>query len=209
MIPQIQTYMNRLVRLDKPSPDDIDIIDIATALSNLTRFTGHVGFYSVAEHSYGVAVLTRYFAVRDIEACTKDSRLLFEAFKAGLLHDASEAYLGDVSSPLKMLLPEYRKLEAQFEEVINEKFKVHAFKVSTPAGTVDLVKAADLAMLELERQTFFGAVHRDVWPGFVPGYEVSNDLLTVLTFGAIDLGVPPRLPIDACNLFLHGFYDRP
>ena len=90
-----------------PSPDEIDIQDIAFALSNKTRFSGHTQFYSVAEHSVAVAY-----------------RLPTHLRLAGLLHDAAEAYLGDIPSPLKAVLPDYRALEKLNEMAIASKFDV-------------------------------------------------------------------------------------
>lgn len=101
----IQTFTGRRIRLMAPKLGDIDIIDIAHALSNQCRFVGHVRqFYSVAEHSVLVS----------LEA--------HEHPLDGLLHDASEAYLMDISSPLKHLLPDYQKFEEKFTRSIRSKF---------------------------------------------------------------------------------------
>lgn len=198
MKPLIQTCTGKLIDLTAPTVADIDIRDIARSLSNLSRFTGHVGFYSVAEHSVGAAALTQFFAIREMKAVEENPLLSAEAFKAGLLHDATEAYLGDVSSPLKSILPEYKRLEEQFHEVITERFRIHTFKVQTEHGVVDLVKAADMAMLELERQRFFGLERDPAWPGFLPGYEIERDTFDELTDGRIEFG---RDPMAAWNLF--------
>jgi len=81
----IQTISGRKFPLAEPDPNQIDIEDIAHALSMLCRFNGHcTQFYSVAEHSMHVS-----------HEISNDLAL------AGLLHDAAEAYLGDVPSPLK------------------------------------------------------------------------------------------------------------
>ena len=96
-----------------PSPDEIDINTIATGLSNVCRYGGKVNhFYSVAEHS---VILAK--KVLEETGCT-DKTL------AALLHDASEAYLGDVSRPLKQFLPEYIAIEEKAEKVIQEKFNI-------------------------------------------------------------------------------------
>ena len=106
--PIITTRSGRRVDLTNPRPDDICIYDIAWALSHICRWTGHVAsFYSVAEHSVLVS-----------------ERVPVAYARAALMHDAAEAYIGDVSAPLKSVLPEYRRLEAQFSAVIAEKFNI-------------------------------------------------------------------------------------
>lgn len=93
-----------LVDLVAPDPATICIEDIAHALSHLCRFTGHVKrFMSVAEHSCNVA-----------------ADLPREVRLAGLLHDSAEAYLGDVSTPLKALLPAYREMEHKILRTIEK-----------------------------------------------------------------------------------------
>lgn len=85
MSPWIQTYNGRQVHPFDPDPAQIDIHDIAHALANLCRFTGHTQqFYSVAQHSVLVA-----------QQCPAE----FAAW--GLMHDAAEAYLNDIARPLK------------------------------------------------------------------------------------------------------------
>ncbi len=104
----ITTLSGKFFDILKPEDYDYDIEEIATALSNLCRYTGHVTrFYSVAEHSVLV------------------SRIVPERLAmAGLLHDASEAYLGDVSSPLKQLLPEYKRIEERVQQAIAASFNL-------------------------------------------------------------------------------------
>lgn len=102
----ISTVSGRFFDILKPEDYEFDIDEIATALSNICRYTGHVNkFYSVAEHSVLVSRLV-------------PSRLAL----AGLLHDASEAFVGDVSSPLKKLLPEYKRIEERVQEAIADQF---------------------------------------------------------------------------------------
>ena len=102
----ITTASGKFFDILRPEEYEFDIEEIATALSNLCRYTGHVNrFYSVAEHSVLV------------------SRIVPERLQlAGLLHDASEAYLGDVSSPLKRLLPEYKAIERNVQAAIAQRF---------------------------------------------------------------------------------------
>jgi 5'-deoxynucleotidase YfbR-like HD superfamily hydrolase len=90
----------------EPAKSEYDIDTIATALSNICRYTGHVTrFYSVAEHSVLV------------------SRIVPARFSLeGLLHDASEAFVGDVSSPLKKLLDRYQEIEYNIQEDVARRF---------------------------------------------------------------------------------------
>jgi hypothetical protein len=91
----IQLYTGQPFWPLDPRPEEIDILDIAHALSMQCRYSGHVNsFYSVAEHSVHI------------------SRAVSPEFALwGLLHDASEAYLVDIPKPLKPLLPQYKAAE--------------------------------------------------------------------------------------------------
>jgi len=84
----IQTFTGRQFYPLTPRPADVDIRDIAHALAFKCRFCGHARvFYSIAEHSVRVShVVPETLAL------------------AGLLHDAAEAYLADVSRPVKHAL---------------------------------------------------------------------------------------------------------
>lgn len=126
----ITTLSGQYFDILRPEEYDYQIEEIATALSNLCRYTGHVNsFYSVAEHSVLV------------------SRIVPERLAlAGLLHDASEAYLGDVSSPLKKLLPEYRAIEERVQRAI-----ANAFGFEYPFH--EEIHAADKRMYWQERQS--------------------------------------------------------
>lgn len=102
----MQTYTGRKFYPTAPTVEDIDPIDIAHALSLLCRYNGHVTqFYSVAEHcvlmSHAVAPEHALWA---------------------LLHDATEAYVGDMVRPLKLQLPEYREVEDHLMVVIADRF---------------------------------------------------------------------------------------
>lgn len=89
----ISTFTNNRIDPTDPSPEDIHIEDIAHALSMMTRANGHFKtFYSVAQHSINCA---NEAAAR---GCSKRIQL------ACLLHDASEAYLSDITRPVKKQL---------------------------------------------------------------------------------------------------------
>jgi len=102
----IRTYTGKYLNVRDPQPDQIDIIDIAVGLSRMPRFAGHsVHFLPVAQH------------------CILMSNIVSPENKlAALLHDASEAYLGDIAKPIKALMPDYQALEDRLMTVIAAKF---------------------------------------------------------------------------------------
>lgn len=125
----IQTLSGKKFDYINSTIDDIDIEDIAGALSNICRFAGHLSeFYSVAQHS----VLCSQLVAPEF------------AFEA-LMHDAAEAYCLDIPAPLKALLPDYRQIETRTDQLIRLKFGL-------PLDETYLVKYADLTMLATERR---------------------------------------------------------
>lgn len=128
----VQTFTGRAFPIESPSPSDIDIDDIAPALSKICRFNGHCrGFYSVAQHSVLVAEhLEWQYAPRHI-------------VRAGLFHDAAEAYVGDLMRPLKELLPSYGDIEYNIASAI-------AAHYHFPFPLPHEVRAADNVLLATE-----------------------------------------------------------
>lgn len=123
----IQTKTGKKFYPLKPSIDDICIEDIAYSLSNLCRYNGHCNkFYSVAEHSvYTSQYVSSEFALE------------------GLLHDAAEAYIGDIASPVKKIIPDVKKIENKILKCVSKKFKLkYPFHKS--------VKEIDLRLLTTE-----------------------------------------------------------
>lgn len=110
----IQTYTGLKLHVADPLPEEINIRDIAHQLSYWPRFAGTTPlFYSVAEHSLLVDKIL-------VQLGIVDPMIRLQ----GLLHDSAEAYLGDIPSPIKVLLPEYIELEKKYLKVIGERFKV-------------------------------------------------------------------------------------
>ena len=130
----IQTYSGKRFELDEEiNPDTIDIEDIAHALSQICRFGGHTRqFYSVAEHSVRVA------------------HLLVDQGRAvqlqGLLHDAAEAYLGDIVRPLKT--EAQREREHVVHSAIIQKFGIEQYGVNPLLPSV--IALVDEQMLQTE-----------------------------------------------------------
>ncbi len=108
---EIMTYTRKMFDPLRPEWEKIDIADIAHALSMLCRANGHFPtFYSVAQHCINcmVEAKARGYSERVQLAC--------------LLHDASEAYLSDVTRPVKAELPRYKEIEAPLQEMIWNKW---------------------------------------------------------------------------------------
>ncbi len=108
MSPYIPTYTGKLFHILEPDPSNICIEDIAHSLSYCCRFTGHTKFhYSVAAHSIMVSML-----VPPVDELW------------GLLHDASEAYIQDISRPLKYsgLMTGYLELEKRMQNAVCDRF---------------------------------------------------------------------------------------
>jgi hypothetical protein len=109
----IPTYSGKWLSGIFPTQDDIDIHDIARGLALKCRFSGQINdFYSVAQHSIWVAQ-----KVRDMHGSLSEQR-------TALLHDAAEAYVGDVPRPYKNHLPDFKVMEDRILCAILDKFHV-------------------------------------------------------------------------------------
>lgn len=171
---EILTSSGRYVNPLALRPEDICIEDIAHALSMRCRFSGHTReFYSVAQHSVMCAKV--------LLGKASDT-----AVKQALLHDAAEAYLQDMATPLKAdpkLGAAYREAESAAWYVISEHYCL-------PYAFLPEVKEADLAMLALERRELMPA--NGEW-GILEGVEPPNFVLS------------PWVPWQSQAVFLHWF----
>lgn len=153
----IRTASGGRFTFENPSPGEVQLEDIAQALSMQCRFNGHCPeFYSVAEHSVLVA---RLFKIHNGSA---------ESVSA-LLHDAAEAYVGDLVAPLKRLLPEYDRYEARANVAIAARFGL-------PVGFADdaYVKRMDRLALAIECAALFG-IDPEEW-GFDPSWPYAQHM---------------------------------
>ena len=135
MTNKITTYTNKRMNPLNASLDDIEIEDIAHALSLMTRGNGHVKyFFSVAQHSIN---------------CFKEARARgysIDVQLASLLHDASESYLSDITRPVKRELNLYREIENKLQSLIYYKY----FGRDLTQEEKDQVLDVDNAMLVVE-----------------------------------------------------------
>jgi hypothetical protein len=128
-----------------PRPEEVVIEDIAHALARICRFGGHTrGFYSVAQHSVIVSQIV------------PESLAL-----AALLHDATEAYIGDMVRPLKYSIPQYLVIEDRLWDVIAARFNLPRI---LPAE----IKHADNIALVTERRDLLE--HQRTWGEWSKAY---------------------------------------
>lgn len=121
-----------------PNPDEIFLDDIIRALICEPRYAGHSSeFYSVAEHSLHCLDLAR----RD--GLSEDLQRL------ALMHDAHEAYVKDIPSPLKSLLPDYQRIEAKVWAAV-------AFRFGLPEQVPDIIHHIDRVALATEKRELMG-----------------------------------------------------
>lgn len=144
-----------------PQPHEIEIDDIAHALSNICRFGGHCReFYSVAQHSVMV------------------SRIVLPQFALqALLHDAAEAYVGDMVKPFKCLMPEFENAEEKVFAAIARRFNF-------PEELNRQVKAADSILLATEARDLMHL--GPIWEKWLAGWTPLPERIRPLSAPAAE-----------------------
>jgi 5'-deoxynucleotidase YfbR-like HD superfamily hydrolase len=141
----IRTFTGRQFWPLNPHADEVNIEDIAHALSLICRFTGHTyALYSVADHSLRVSKKAEQLVL----SRGRNVRLARAAALWGLLHDASEAYVCDVSSPVKGTAgfgQLYRQIEAGIMSAVAARFGLRL-------PQMEAVKEADRILLNTEKR---------------------------------------------------------
>ena len=181
----ITTYTGEdFIPLD-PNASQIHIEDIAHALSLMCRANGHfVRFYSVGQHSINCAneAKARGLSNRVQTAC--------------LLHDASEAYLSDITSPVKSHLPEYLSIEKRLQDIIYIKFLGSPLS-EDEVGQVDEIDR-DMLVCEfialMKKKVFDGHPDTSSQPSFeFHGFtETENEFLCIFNGAKINSPFSPR-----------------
>lgn len=167
----ILTYTGERFSCLDPAPESVNVGDIAHALSMICRFGGHTRvFYSVAEHSLNVMHALPNGSPPELRLCA-------------LMHDAAEAYLGDMVTPLKRCMPRYRQAEDAVWKAIASRFGL-------PSKLPPAVELADQQMLLAERDLLMHPDH-GAWPGdgrITPGaVYVSNGTPSSVEFHFLDV----------------------
>jgi len=192
------TVSGRVIDLADPNPRDLVIGDIAHGLAHVCRFAGHLPmFYSVAEHSLLVMWILYETPLR----------------LHGLLHDASEAYLGDVSRYLKhsSFMDGYRILEHVMQGAIARAFKLpelstaerHQLKVAD-----NLAAVYERSCLRYRRRwDAQAAISQAVADGFVPG--PVDELLRAADAipGGSEMHLRPLSSTEVKDLFIESHDD--
>lgn len=172
----ITTFTGKHFDPVNPDMSQVDIIDIAHALSLICRGNGHVQtFFSVGQHCINAAreAAARGYSKRVVLAC--------------LLHDAGEAYMSDVPRPLKAAMPEYVQIENRLLDLIYEKFLGSALTEEETA----LVKSIDDDLLYYDLRVLLNELsdrpapklHIQLEYDFVPFVEVAQTYLEIFQKG--------------------------
>lgn len=178
----IQTVGGRKVHIPNTDPDSIHHEDFSWALSNAARFAGHLSKpMSVAEHSVNVS---RFAGLLALENGRSEAEIALVALQ-GLLHDATEAYLCDIPTPFKVMIPGYAEMEHALWEVIANKYGV-------PVQMYPEVKSADKVMLMSERDQY---------------RDVTDDWGDLELIARVELNPEPATQSEAHATFLAEFFN--
>jgi hypothetical protein len=153
-----------------PQPDMIHAVDLAWGQGMTCRFGGQsLEFYSVAQHARSVSYLVPE-----------------EHAFAGLMHDAAEAYIGDMVGPLKQLCPDFKDIEKRVEAAIFAKYGI-------PLPMDPCIKHADLRMLRTEQRDLTAGAGRN-WNGLDDWPPLEERII-------------PWAPDVAAQMWLHRFIE--
>jgi len=174
----IRTFTGRYFDVLNPKAEDICIEDIAHALANQCRFTGHTRvFYSVAEHSVRASKLVP----------------AYEALSA-LLHDSTEAYLVDLARPVKHhtpIGPVFRSMEHRIWLAIAEKFAL-------PVELSLDIHRADNIMLATEKRDLM--THNGGDDAYLTTHVLGDNIQPLE-----DHIIPVAMPFQAADMFLQRY----
>lgn len=170
--PWLATSTGNMWSILEPDKSDVHLIDIVVGLARTCRYGGQIredaDFYSVAEHC---TLMVKWMLANAMLHFRED------ALKV-LLHDASEAFLGDIPTPLKALIPAYKVIEDRCQDVIDAAFGLDAAKIThAEIKNVDIRIRDDerSAMIAEPAQSLQRKIFWEKHPGLEPlGVEVRG-----------------------------------
>ncbi len=174
----LETFTGIKFHVMQPSAEEVCIEDIAHALSMIPRFGGQARrFYSVAAHSLHVLSMALRHSVADVKT-ERGSRIA----RYCLLHDAAEAYLGDMVRPLKLSMPDYRAAEERVFDCILARFGL------SRGDEPHFLKTIDNMALATEARDLVLSGGTEWRLGVIPDFisEVNHDSPGFLEQGFID-----------------------
>lgn len=182
-----RTRTGILFDIKDPSPEAVHQADIISAMSKTCRYVGQIPrFYSVAEHSLYVLSLAEKLVASGRYPKRKLTRNLRLAL---LLHDAHEAYCGDISRPMGLVLKDLGVDVEPVRQRLDVAIAAH-FGFEANAFKNPLVKFCDNQMLLVEQYHFWPDIYQQVvspaylWaastPSFIPPSEISHQFLAKL-----------------------------
>ena len=146
-----------------PDPADVCVADIAHALASITRWGGHCAKrYSVAQHSLYAADVAWRIASPGLAQSVHDY---------ALIHDAHEAYIGDIPTPIKVGIPGWAEVEERVQAAVLTFFKLPPITPEIEA----LVQRADLLTLHMEARALFS--EERLWTQWLPAVEIPPWLM--------------------------------
>ena len=182
----IVTYTGKVFEFMNPKPEMVCIEDIAHALANICRYTGHIKqFYSVAQHCVLMA-----------NADLPGDPLV------RLLHDATEAYIGDLASPWKGLLlvdvPQKEPVKSRFPFIGNlDTVKLFEQRLEVVIGMALRVDLSPNPEIKLGDTRMFWTEVRDLMPKMPEDFEWGPPRMQPL-----DAKIVPWNPVTAEGMFL-------
>jgi hypothetical protein len=178
----IETISGRRFPFVNTKPEDVSLEDIIHALAYLPRFNGHTDVpYSVGQHTL--------FCLSHAEG----------HYAEVLVHDFAEAYIGDITSPLKSILPDFRAIEERVQRAIRVHF---GLPPGVPVEAEAEVRRVDLLALSSENEAL--RPHTQTWDiELPPPVKITEAFVLTPPYGV------RKLLKDYCNIFLPNERAKP
>jgi len=158
------TYKGNKISYYNLTKEDIDLDDILQSISRISRFLGHSSrAYSVGEHT-----LIGLIIAEEMNYSARHKMYW-------LVHDFTEAYVGDCPTPLKKIIPDFRNIEAQVEGAVMDHFGLEPMT----ANDYDAIKRIDRTMLVMEMRDLTLHTYQDFINDMVFENIIEDDYFTI------------------------------